>query len=283
VALIHNYPVIKIMANPAAWQTVPMGTIVDFDIRRLAEDGELITNGFFAASVKQACYELRASNVVYETTEPRENKRLEVGAGGYVLRPQSSATLIVEERIALPNDVLARILTKGQLFSIGILPVCTYADPGFVGRLGITLSNASYRPVVIRPGQPIAKIEFSRLSQAVEQPYTGQHGFETEIWPIPTHLYATAADLKAAGVELNSDAEIARMYGPVVANIRQRVAFYERRIWLQIGITVISFAVLFAMSGQLGLVVSVITGVLANLATSFGFHLYASRKLNWPK
>ena len=67
------------------------------------------------------------------------------------------------ERISLPDRLLGRVLAKGQLFSIGILPVCTYADPGFDGRLGITLFNFSRHYISIKPGQPIAKIEFSIL------------------------------------------------------------------------------------------------------------------------
>lgn len=261
------------------WLEIPTGTIVDSDIRRLTKAGKLITEGYSPAHVKQACYELRASEIVYETSEPRENKRFEVGQEGYVLRPQSSATLIVQEKIELPANVMARILTKGQLFSVGILPVCTYADPGFVGRLGITLSNASHRAVVIRRGQPIAKIEFSVLSAAVDNPYSGQHGYDTEIWPIPTHLYATEEDLKRAKIDLASPEEIARSYGPVVIDLVRRLKYYEYKVWLQISITVAAFAVLFALAGEFGLLVSVLTGVAANLLTNLGFYLHSRHSI----
>ena len=191
------------------WTSIPVGTIRDADITVLGNAGKLITDEFNEQNIKQACYELRASNVFYETAASRENKRVEVGGNGYILRPHSYVTAIVQERIQLPANVLGRILTKGQLFSIGILPVCTYADPGFAGRLGITLCNVSHRHIVIKSGQPIAKIEFSVLAQPVTNPYTGQHGYETQIWPIPVHLYADDATLHAAGINPEQHKEIA--------------------------------------------------------------------------
>src|ERR1051325_2143273 len=99
------------------WKDLPTGTIRDAEIVALSKSGALIVEGFDEGSVKQACYELHASNVVYETASERENKRLEVSSDGYVLRPHSHVTVIVSERIELPPNVLARVLTKGQLFS----------------------------------------------------------------------------------------------------------------------------------------------------------------------
>lgn len=254
----------------AAWASVPDGTIIDEDIIKLVDAGELITEGFDRTSVKQACYELRASEIFYETSVEREDKRL-TALEGYVLRPHSYVTVIVKERVALPPNVMARILTKGQLFSLGIMPVSTYADPGFAGRLGITLSNASHRHILIKPGQPIAKIEFSILSRAVARPYTGQHGYETAIWPIPFQLYADNESLRKAGISPGDSDEIARSYGPVVAELDARLRYYEHKVWLQIGITVAAFAAILSLTGPLGTARSLMVGVAANLITTFVF------------
>lgn len=238
----------------------------------------LITHNFEPTCVRQACYELRASNIVYETASERENKRLEIGQSGYVLRPHTYVTVIVMESIDLDARVLARIMTKGQLFALGILPVNTYADPGFKGRLGITLYNASHRALVIRPEQAIAKIEFTLLAEPVGKPYSGQHGYETEIWPIPTQFYATSEDIKAARVEEHSLAEISRSWGPVVANIEGRLRHYERKVWLQILVMLLGFVALFALYGQLGFVQSVSLGIVANLLTTWGLNALSGRQ-----
>lgn len=265
----------------AAWASMREGTIVDDDIVKLVDAGELITEEFDRASIKQACYELRASEIFYETSVEREDKRV-TAREGYVLRPHSYVTVIVKERIALPANVMARILTKGQLFSLGIMPVSTYADPGFTGRLGITLNNASHRHILIKPGQPIAKIEFSILPRTVARPYTGQHGYETAIWPMPVHLYADNEALRKAGIAPDHYDEIARSYGPVVAELNARVRYYEYKVWLQIGITVVAFAAILSQAGPLGTTRSLMIGVAANLITTLAFSLIERRRSrNW--
>lgn len=267
------------MDQAEVWKHIPVGTIRDADIITLAKAGELIIGEFNAQNVKQACYELRASNIFYETAASCENKRVEIGSNGYILRPHSFVTAIVQERIQLPPNVMARILTKGQLFSIGILPVCTYADPGFTGRLGITLCNVSHRHIVIKSGQPIAKIEFSLLAEPVTKPYSGQHGYETEIWPIPVQLYADNAQLHAAGIKPENYDEIAWSYGPLVAAAMKRLEFYEKRVWGHIAVTILAFLGLFAIGFGIDPVVAILVGVASNLITNMGFYFLALKKV----
>jgi dCTP deaminase len=260
-----------------SWDAITPGTLGDGDIRRLAAEGELIISGFEPESVRQACYELRASHIFWDIQSPDENKRIEIDdKNGYLLRPNNYVIAIVEETIKLPSDVLGRILTKGQLFSLGVLPVNTYADPGFRGRLGITLYNASKRYIRFRPGEPVAKIEFTRLPRPVDEPYFGQHGFETEMWPKPAHLYSQPVSDEVG----DKYEELEAIYGSPIAEIRRQLDFYSRRVWLQIGITVAGFAAIFALYGHLGLVKSVLVGVIANLATQFAW-AWQTRAPRW--
>jgi len=62
------------------WKDVPIGTIVDSDIKKLATAGELITSDFYPDSVKQACYELRASSIFWDVSSQLENKLIDVGS-----------------------------------------------------------------------------------------------------------------------------------------------------------------------------------------------------------
>jgi dCTP deaminase len=263
---------------PTEWNEVQIGTLSDENIKGLAESGELIVAHFDPERVRQACYELRASEVFWDVASAKENKRVTVGANGFVLRPHSFVTAIVMEKIVLPNNVLGRVLAKGQLFSLGILPVCTYADPGFNGRLGITLFNASHRYIAIKPEQPIAKIEFSLLPTAIARPYSGQHGFETEMWPIPLQHVVDQAELRKVGIDPLSISEIENSYGPALANVCRRFIYYERKVWLHIGITVVAFASLFALYGHLPMVISFLVGVATNLVTTLLIYLFAERK-----
>jgi dCTP deaminase len=244
------------------------GTLVDKDIIALARSGHLIIDGFEESCVRQACYELRASDIFWETASLEESKKKTVKNGEpYILAPKCYITVIVKEKISLPASMVARILAKGQLFALGILPVNTYADPGFEGRLGITLSNMSQRYIKIHPNEPIAKIEFTVLPKDVERPYKGQHGYETQIWPIRTDLYCDTSKLRVEGKIGTEEDEIGHSFGPELGNLAQRVRFYSRFVWIQLGITVLLFCGLFFLYNQLSLMESLLVGVGGNLLT----------------
>jgi dCTP deaminase len=266
--------------NDEIWRPVPTGTIVDTHLRDLADHGMIIGQGYQDKSVRQACYELHASDIFWETCSTDENKRIVLsGQSGYVLRPNSLVTAIVSESIDLPADAMARVIAKGKLFSVGILPVATYADPGFKGRLGITLYNASRRHLLLRPGDALAKIEFSKLATRVGAPYSGQHGYETEIWPIPVEMYATDQQMQEWNIDPEHIDEIERVYGKVVASLQRRLSYYEKKVWIQIAVTVVGFLVLFSVAGKISLVPAVATGIAANLLTSLVWNAWGLRRI----
>lgn len=261
-----------------SWKELPVGTIVDTDMKKLAAAGELITKDFYSDSVRQACYELRASNIFWDVASQTENKRVNVGDAGYLLKPNCYVVSIVTEHIRLPANVLGRILTKGRLFSIGLLPVNTYADPGFEGRLGITLYNGSRRYILIKPGEAIAKIEFVILPKDVEHPYTGQHGYETEIWPIASHLIADTADPSVSKHIADDSKEIALSFGPRIFKIAKEFEYYKTKVWIQLFLILATFAVLFAVHGYVSLVWSLGLGITSNLLTTLGINLWGTWK-----
>ena len=78
-----------------------------------------------------------------------------------------------------------------------LLPVNTYADPGFQGNLGIILHNNSINYLKIKEDELIAKIEFSALQHPVQKRYNGQHGYKTKIWPIPVEYSLTNDEIKS--------------------------------------------------------------------------------------
>lgn len=172
-----------------------MSTLTDGDIRTEIDADRLIRN----ADVKGlagACYELRMGNVYYDLSE--DGKRFELGPDEKVLiKPGHRVALITAEDVDIPNDILVRIVSKGSLFSIGLSPVATYADPGFSGNLGIVTENVSDKYIELPQGEAIAKADFTRLSGIVVKSYEGQHGFHTGIWPIKTHLQKTHVEVKS--------------------------------------------------------------------------------------
>lgn len=256
------------MRREIEWGSMTASTLVDSEIIERVGRGQLIVEGFEEAGVRQACYELRASTTFYDLASP---DRPEVAPPGssILLKPQQMLVFITEERLELDASTLGRVLSKGQLFSLGLVPVNTYADPGFTGRLGIVMINASNNYLQIPVGTPIAKIEFVDLGKNVAKPYRGQHGYETKIWPIQHSFILTEAEIRSDPRIGTVPDEVEQSYGSNVGMVVRRVFAYERRliVW-----SVIFFAILlgvlalnFAREDRVDLWVSVGVGLVTNV------------------
>lgn len=171
-----------------------MATLNDTEIRTEIK-AERLLHGADPSHLAGACYELRMGSVYYDLTEGA--KRIELNNGETALiKPGHRVVLITLEKLNIPTDILVRVVSKGSLFSIGLSPVATYADPGFSGNLGIVTENVSDKYIELPQGEPIAKADFTRLSGSAEKVYQGQHGFQTGIWPIKTQLQKSYSDVK---------------------------------------------------------------------------------------
>jgi dCTP deaminase len=170
----------------------------------LGTNGFLIPIGFEVSQVKQSCYELRVGKVAYFLSKPESERKKTVDEQNpLIVRSQEVVTIITYEEVNLPDFILGRIVSKGHLFSIGLSPVITYADPGFSGNLGITFINLSKRTVKFNYKDPICKIEFEKLGKAVMHPYHGQHNFASEIWPIDSNKFGPKRKIERKDVASN--------------------------------------------------------------------------------
>ncbi|UOQ90160.1 hypothetical protein MUN74_04375 [Agromyces endophyticus] len=254
-------------------------TLIDKQIISLAESGLLITSEFAPERVKQACYELRASDIFYDLDEP--DRRHVAALGDTILmKPKQMIVFITMESLDLPDDYFGRVMSKGQLFSLGLVPVNTFADPGFVGRLGIVMINASNEYLAIPPGTAIAKIEFVKLDEPVARPYSGQHGYETEIWPIANSFKLSKSEIKKDPRVGDTVSELTRAYGDDFGRVTTRVFRYERRLLIASALFVLlSMAVVLAIGDEsiednwLAVVIGVLSNVLFQLILWFGLNL----------
>ncbi|WP_273818179.1 dCTP deaminase [Providencia rettgeri] len=166
----------------------------DCEIRKKIDSIDLITN-YDDKKLRGASYELRMGNVYYDLTE--SSNRIELKKDEKVIiKPGHYVVLITKESVNIPKDLIAKITSKGSLFSIGLSPVATCADPGFSGQLGIITQNISNKFIELPQDEGIAKIDFSILSGKVSHDYKGQHGYQTNIWPIKYHLQKSYDDVK---------------------------------------------------------------------------------------
>jgi dCTP deaminase len=91
----------------------------------------------------------------------------------FVLHPGEFVLGATLERIALPDDIVARLEGKSSLGRLGLLIHSTagFIDAGFDGYVTLELSNVATLPIAMYPGMKIGQFAFFRLDQAAEHPY----------------------------------------------------------------------------------------------------------------
>lgn len=214
-----------------------MATLTDTEIRSEFHAGRLIRNPSYSGAAG-ACYELRMGNIYYDLTEGGARFSLEEGEK-ILIKPGHQVVLITADDLDIPHDILVRIVSKGSLFSIGLSPVATYADPGFKGHIGIVTQNMSDKYIELPQGEPIAKADFTKLSAAASTPYHGQHGFQAKIWPIKSHLQKSHKDVKhdrRVGTERN---EALALLPDATRKIIRRLE--NTQAWINFGLIVAIF------------------------------------------
>jgi dCTP deaminase len=105
----------------------------------------------------------------------------------FVLHPGEFVLGSTYERVALPDDLVARLEGKSSLGRLGLLIHSTagFVDAGWDGWLTLELSNVATLPIAIYPRMKIGQLAFFQLSTAADRPYgtaelgskyRGQHG-----------------------------------------------------------------------------------------------------------
>jgi dCTP deaminase len=254
-----------------------MTTLTDAEILVEMAAGRLIRNGV-DTQLAGACYELRLGNVYYDLTEGDHPIQLKPGEE-VLIKPGHRVVLITHEELAIPHDILARVFSKGSLFSVGLSPVATYADPGFGGNLGIVTQNISNKYLVLPPHEPIAKAEFTRLSGPAAHPYQGQHGFRTQIWPIKHQLQKSHADVAGDPRVGTEKEEGYRLLPAATATVLRQLEWRQRLTDIAIlaAVLVNALALFLVNNKMLDNLQGLVGNLVASVLVGF-FVLYANRK-----
>src|SRR6266481_7440513 len=99
---------------------------------------------------------------------------VEVGReGSFILHPGEFVLGSTLERVALPDDLVARLEGKSSLGRLGLLIHSTagFVDAGWDGHLTLELSNVANLPIAIYPGMRIGQISFLRMTSEADAPY----------------------------------------------------------------------------------------------------------------
>lgn len=258
-----------------------VGTLTDSDIREYVNQKLLISENFEKKCIKQSCYELRASEIYYHPVESDTKKIVKYGEQAILLRPNQVVVIITKESLNVPDNILGRVLTKGTLFSLGVTAVNTYVDPGFKGKLGIVFQNQSTKYLKIPVGEPIAKIEFSKLHASVKEAYHGQHGYESKIWPVNRDFFVEQDELKNRFKISDPMEEIGLLYGDAMQKVYYAVLKYQRRLvvatlsFFAVAAIILAVALYFGgfennpLSWIISLAIGVASSLLATVVVDF--------------
>jgi dCTP deaminase len=158
----------------------------DRDIRAAIAEGRIVIDPFTPESVQPSSVDLHLGNrfrvfrnsrypfIDVRVEQPDLTELVEIeGDDPFILHPGEFVLGSTLERVALPNDLVARLDGKSSLGRLGLLIHSTagYVDPGWEGTLTLELSNVANLPITLYHGMRIGQIGFERLTSPVEIAY----------------------------------------------------------------------------------------------------------------
>jgi dCTP deaminase len=121
-----------------------------------------------------------------------------VEGDAFILHPGEFVLGSTLERVALPDDLVARLEGKSSLGRLGLLIHSTagFVDAGWDGHLTLELSNGANLPIALYPGMKIGQISFLRMTTPADTPYgsaTTGSKYQGQRGPTPSRYYLNFA------------------------------------------------------------------------------------------
>ena len=189
---------------PEPIASAPM-ILSDRTIREEIDAGRVVIDPFDAACIQPSSVDLHvdaqfrvfANNrypfIDVRQEQPDLTELVEVKPDEpFILHPGEFVLGSTLERVALPDDLVARLEGKSSLGRLGLLIHSTagYVDPGWDGYLTLELSNVANLPITLYPGMKIGQISFFRLSTPAETPYgAAGNKYQGQRGPTPSRFY----------------------------------------------------------------------------------------------
>jgi dCTP deaminase len=183
----------------------------DRSIREALDDGSIVIDPLLEGAIQPSSVDLRVDRYFRvfrnDTTPYIDPKRpqedltelVEVDDdGAFILHPGEFVLGSTLERVALPDDTVARLEGKSSLGRLGLLIHSTagFVDAGWDGHLTLELSNVANLPIAIYPGMRIGQISFLRMSSAADAPYGSEatrSKYQGQRGPTPSRYYQNFA------------------------------------------------------------------------------------------
>lgn len=112
----------------------------------------------------------------------------------FILHPGEFVLGSTLERIALPDDLVARLEGKSSLGRLGLLIHSTagFVDAGWDGQITLELSNVASLPITLYPGMKVGQVSFMQMTTPADNPYgSGVIGskYQGQVGPRPSQYW----------------------------------------------------------------------------------------------
>ena len=157
-----------------------MGVLSGRQIRDFVEQDKMRIEPFNPEQLQPASLDLRIGNkILASPVGPEKLGKLVIlnkEKLGYAIESGQMVGVISHERIELPLDLCGRFGIRSSLARLGLNAFGgLQLDPGFRGRLIMNLLNVGPEPVTIKLDDILFTIEFERLDEPAEMPYSGPY------------------------------------------------------------------------------------------------------------
>jgi dCTP deaminase len=179
----------------------------DVSIRKALADSRIIIEPLDETAIQPSSVDLHVDRYFRvfrnDTTpyiDPKESQEnltelVEVADdGAFILHPGEFVLGSTYERVALPDDLVARLEGKSSLGRLGLLIHSTagFVDAGWDGHLTLELSNVANLPIAIYPGMKIGQISFLEMTTPAAEPYGSKSmgsKYQGQRGPTPSRYY----------------------------------------------------------------------------------------------
>jgi len=157
--------------------------LVDSQIKELVESDQRFIKDFSEDFLQPATYDLRIGPSIYLPGEnPEKAISISQNGGFHKLAPYENVVLTTYETLRIPEKIVGRFGLKSGYTRRGLIASAgPQVDPGFRGKLFVTVYNFSAVPYLLRFKKPFLSIEFQGLDRAPEKPYDGPYQDKEEI------------------------------------------------------------------------------------------------------
>ena len=197
--------------------------LTDKDIKETVRKAVIKIEPFDLACVQPASYDFRVGK---EGLSATGQAKIDIEEKGLLLlEPGDFGVITSLETIEMPNDYTARIGIRSYYARQGLFAATgPQIDPGFRGRLFVTIMNLSPNPISLPYKEKFITVEFHRLNEPVTKPYSGE--FQNRLKMNAQEIQNV---IEKRGVNL---AEIIKSMNGINKSIVQLTAFVSALKWI---------------------------------------------------